>query len=254
MQASTNSGHVPPTAGLRVLVCGGAGGIGGAIVDGLLGQDARVVVADLGPALDRMSGSVIPRVEMDVADVESVRSGVSAARDVHDGIDAVVHVSGVTGNVPFLDLEPAEWRRVLSVNLDGPYLVGREVATLLAAQGTGGSMTFVTSQLAMRPIAGKSHYVASKSGLEALVRAMALELAPHGIRVNALAPGVTATRMALDRLEASEEAMEWTIGRIPLGRLGRPDELVGAALLLVGRDGSYLTGTTITVDGGYLIG
>jgi NAD(P)-dependent dehydrogenase (short-subunit alcohol dehydrogenase family) len=190
---------------------------------------------------------------MDVADPESVAAGVAEAAAVHGGLDALVHVAGVTGNVPFLDIDIEEWHRVLSVNLDGPFLVGRAVAAQLVQQGSGGSLTFVTSQLAARPLAGKSHYVTSKAGLEALVRSMALELAEHGVRVNALAPGVFATRMALDRLEASSEVMDRTLAQIPVGRLGTPSELVAATLLLAGSGGSYLTGTTITVDGGYLV-
>jgi NAD(P)-dependent dehydrogenase (short-subunit alcohol dehydrogenase family) len=190
---------------------------------------------------------------MDVTVADSVTEGVRSAIAVHGGLDALLHVSGVTGTVPFLDIDANEWRRVLSVNLDGPFLVGRAVAAHLVEQGSGGSLTFVTSQLARRPIAGKAHYVASKAGLEALVRSMALELSPGGIRVNALAPGVTSTRMALDRLERSDTAMGWTLEHIPLGRLADPADLAPAALLLVGTGGRYMTGTTITVDGGYLI-
>lgn len=177
----------------------------------------------------------------------------SWSRSFHGGLDALVHVPAVTGMVPFLEIDAGEWRRVLSVNLDGPFLVGRAVAAHLVEQGSGGSLTFVTSQLARRPLAGKAHYVASKAGLEALVRAMALELSEFGIRVNALAPGATATRMALDRLELSDEAMDWTLGHIPLGRLADPEEMAPAALLLVGTGARYMTGTTITVDGGNLL-
>jgi len=246
-------GHGGTTAGMRVLLTGAAGGIGRAMCEALIVDGAQVIASDgpsAAPALDALG---LPSVVMDVTVADSVTEGVRSAIAVHGGLDALLHVSGVTGTVPFLDIDANEWRRVLSVNLDGPFLVGRAVAAHLVEQGSGGSLTFVTSQLARRPIAGKAHYVASKAGLEALVRSMALELSPGGIRVNALAPGVTSTRMALDRLERSDTAMGWTLEHIPLGRLADPADLAPAALLLVGTGGRYMTGTTITVDGGYLI-
>jgi len=245
--------HAGSTEGLRVLVTGAAGGIGRAVCHALVEDGARVIASDGPSTAAALDGLGVPSVVMDVADPGSVEDGVRAAIAVHGGLDALLHVAGVTGGVPFLDIDVHEWRRVLSVNLEGPFLVGRAVAAHLVDQGSGGSLTFVTSQLARRPLTGKAHYVASKAGLEALVRAMALELSPHGIRVNALAPGVTSTRMALDRLERSESAMEWTLEHIPLGRLADPTDLAPAALLLVGDGGRYMTGTTITVDGGYLV-
>ena len=244
------TGRAGTTEGLRVLVTGAAGGIGGAICAALIEDGAHVIASDRTDLVARLG---VPSVVMDVVEPGSVEEGVGAAIAVHGGLDALVHVPAVTGMAPFLEIDADEWRRVLSVNLDGPFLVGRAVAAHLVEQGSGGSLTFVTSQLARRPLAGKAHYVASKAGLEALVRAMALELSEFGIRVNALAPGVTATRMALDRLELSDEAMDWTLGHIPLGRLADPEEMAPAALLLVGTGARYMTGTTITVDGGYLL-
>lgn len=244
------TGRVGTTEGLRVLVTGAAGGIGGAICAALIEDGAHVIASDRTDAVARLG---VPSVVMDVVEPGSVEEGVRAAIAVYGGLDALVHVPAVTGMVPFLEIDADEWRRVLTVNLDGPFLVGRAIAAHLVEQGSGGSLTFVTSQLARRPLAGKAHYVASKAGLEALVRAMALELSEFGIRVNALAPGVTATRMALDRLELSDEAMDWTLGHIPLGRLADPEEMAPAALLLVGTGARYMTGTTITVDGGYLL-
>lgn len=246
-------GHAGTTAGMRILLTGAAGGIGRAMHEALRADGAQVVASDAPAAAAALETLGAPSVVMDVADPDSVSDGVRAAIAVHGGLDALLHVPGVTGTVPLLDIDAQEWRRVLSVNLDGPFLVGRAVAAHLVEQGTGGSLTFVTSQLAHRPLTGKAHYVASKAGLEALVRAMALELAPHGVRVNALAPGVTSTRMALDRLERSDVAMEWTLGHIPLGRLADPADIAPAALLLVGSGGRYMTGTTVTVDGGYLL-
>lgn len=244
------TGRVGTTEGLRVLVTGAAGGIGGAICAALIEDGAHVIASDRTDSVARLG---VPSVVMDVVEPGSVEEGVRAAIAVYGGLDALVHVPAVTGMVPFLEIDADEWRRVLTVNLDGPFLVGRAIAAHLVEQGSGGSLTFVTSQLARRPLAGKAHYVASKAGLEALVRAMALELSEFGIRVNALAPGVTATRMALDRLELSDEAMDWTLGHIPLGRLADPEEMAPAALLLVGTGARYMTGTTITVDGGYLL-
>lgn len=242
------TGRLGTTEGLRVRVTGAAGGIGGAICAALIEDGAHVIASDRTDLVARLG---VPSVVMDVVEPGSVKKGVGAAIAVHGGLDALVHVPAVTGMVPFLEIDADEWRRVLAGKLGGLFLVGRADAAHEVEEGSGGSLTFVISQLARRPLAGKAHYVASKAGIEALVRAMALELSEFGIRVNALALGVIATRMALDRLKMSDEVMNWTLGHIPLGCLADAEEIAPAALLLVGTGARRMTRTTIMVDGDY---
>lgn len=238
--------------GLRVLVTGGAGGIGSALTRALVDAGAQVAVADLpGVSVASLPSGVLS-CALDVTDSGLVRDCVVDTADRLGGIDALVHVAGTTGDLPFLEIDDEEWRRVLAVNLEGAFLVGREVARHMVASQIRGSMTFVTSQLAERPLVRKVHYTTSKAGLWGLVRGMALELGPFGIRVNALAPGFTTTERALGRLEGREDLRQWTLGHIPLGRFANPLDLAPATLLLVEPD-SYITGTTLTVDGGYLL-
>jgi NAD(P)-dependent dehydrogenase (short-subunit alcohol dehydrogenase family) len=239
-------------AGLRVLVTGGAGGIGSVLTRSLVDSGADVAVADLLGASASSLPPVVRSFALDVTDAAAVKDRVTDVVEHLGGIDALVHVAGTTGDVPFLEIEDDEWRRVLTVNLEGAFLVGREVARHMVARGIRGSMTFVTSQLAQQPLERKVHYTTSKAGLEGLVRGMALELGAFGIRVNALAPGFTATRRALERIEGREELREWTLDHIPLARFADPEDLAPATLLLVQPE-SYITGTTVTVDGGYLL-
>ena len=239
-------------AGLRVLVAGGAGGIGSVLTRALFDSGAETAVADLSEPSAASLPLGVRSFTLDVTDSAAVKDQVADVVEHLGGIDALVHVAGTTGDVPFLEIEDDEWRRVLAVNLDGAFLVAREVARHMFAREIGGSMTFVTSQLAQRPLERKVHYTTSKAGLEGLVRGMALELGPFGIRVSALAPGFTSTRRALERIEGREELREWTLNHIPLARFADPEDMAPAMLLLLEPD-SYITGTTVTVDGGYLL-
>ena len=246
--------------GRRTLVVGAGGGIGRAIAEAFAAEGARVACGtrDLGAAeamaahLRDRGGSAVG-VYIDLLEPDTITAGVATAVDLLGGLDCVVQSGGITATTAFVDIALEEWRRVLATNLDGTFLTCQAAARALKEQGGGGSIIVVTSQLAQVAIPNKAHYLASKGALSMLVKSMALELAPDGIRVNALAPGVTETDMAMSRLAHDDDAMAWTIGRIPLGRLGQPEEMGGAAVYLASDEASYVTGSTILIDGGYLV-
>src|SRR5262249_25817196 len=145
----------------------------------------------------------------------------------------------------------AEWDAVLATNLRAPFLLARAAAPLMASPG--GRIVNVSSTFARAAVPERAPYAASKAGLEHLTRVLALEWAPRGITVNAIAPGATPTETRQAVL-GSEEAVRARTAEIPLGRLGAPEDLVGALLLLAGDAGGFITGQTIVVDGGYTLG
>jgi len=167
-------------------------------------------------------------------------------------LDVLLDCAGVSQTAPFLDLDPGEWNRVIAVNLTGMFYLGQAAAQQMVRQGSGGSIINVTSQLAEVARPERAAYVASKGGGRSLTQAMALELAPHGIRVNAIAPGPTLTGLTRSSY-ADPERRRATIAQIPLGRLGEPEDIVGAILFLASDGSRWVTGSTVTVDGGYLV-
>lgn len=250
---------MPQLVGKRALVIGANRGIGAAIARRFSREGAVVACAarQLSAAEDaataiRSSGGEAAPVTIDLLDRASISAGVSSAIDQLGGIDVLVQNGGVTATTPLIDIEHDEWDRVLGTNLTGTFFACQAVARHMLDGGIRGSIIIVSSQLSKVAIPNKAHYLASKGGLAMLTKSMSLELAGRGIRVNGLAPGVTATDMALSRLEHDSEALEWTLDRIPMGRLGEADEMSGGAVYLASDDSSYVTGSTLVIDGGYL--
>jgi NAD(P)-dependent dehydrogenase (short-subunit alcohol dehydrogenase family) len=252
-------GEAMRLVGRNAIVTGGGSGIGAAIALGFAREGAGVIAADIDPAsADRTAaeigevGARVISVTVDVSRRASVDAMLEAALAEFGRIHILVSNAGVSGDHHFLELPEEEWDRVLSVNLKGQYLCGQVVARHMAAAG-GGSIINTSSQLgegAANP--NRAHYLASKGGSRMLTRAMAVDLAPHNIRVNALAPGVTVTNLTRRRVQEDADYVRWTSGRIPLGRFGQPEDLVGAAVFMASNESAYMTGTTIVVDGGYL--
>ena len=245
--------------GKVALVAGAGGGIGGAGALGFAREGAVVVCADIDGAAAAATAAQIRTARgrsaalgLDVRDRAAVDSAVAAAVREFGRLDVLLDCVGVSQTADFLDLDPGEWERIIAVNLTGMFHLGQAAARQMVRQGGGGSIINVTSQLAEVARPERAAYVASKGGGRSLTHAMALELAPHGVRVNAIAPGPTLTGLTRASY-ADPERRRATIAQIPLGRLGEPEDIVGAILFLASDESRWVTGSTVTVDGGYLV-
>ena len=245
--------------GKVALVAGAGGGIGGAGALGLGREGAAVVCADIDAAAAeaaaaqiRAAGGRAAALGLDVRDRPAVDDTIAAAVREFGRLDVLFDCVGVSQTAAFLDLDPATWDRIIAVNLTGMFHLGQAAARQMVRQGGGGSVINVTSQLAEVARPERAAYVASKGGGRSLTHAMALELAPQGIRVNAIAPGPTLTGLTRASY-ADPERRRATIAQIPLGRLGEPEDIVGAILFLASDESRWVTGSTVTVDGGYLV-
>lgn len=245
-------------SGKSALVTGASSGLGRHFAEVLAAAGAKVAVAARRPdlvasvceAIRGRGGTAVP-IQLDVTERASVEKAVSECAAALGAIDVLVNNAGVTAAKAFLDLEDSEWDRVLETNLKGAFSVAQEVARRMKEQGSGGAIVNVASILGLRVAGQVSAYIASKAGLVQLTKAMALELARYGIRVNALCPGYMETD--LNREFFASEAGRALIRRIPQRRLGRPEELDGPLLLLCSEAASYMTGATLAVDGGHLV-
>jgi NAD(P)-dependent dehydrogenase (short-subunit alcohol dehydrogenase family) len=246
-----------------VIVTGAASGIGRALVDALARRRAPVVLCDLDAAgAEAAAGKIVAgggrawAIGADVTQLADVERMVGQARQTAGPLGGLVNCAGIYPNTPFLDLSAAEWDEVLAVNLRGPFLVTQAVARRMIADGEGGTIVNISSTASRLARPGIAHYGASKAALNQLTAVTAVELAPHGIRVNAVLPGVVATERvaehaATDRGRAEHEAK---LARIPLARLAEPAEIVSMVLFLLSPEAAYCTGALFTVDGGFTLG
>lgn len=241
--------------GLRdriALVTGGAQGIGAACVQRLRQDGAQVLIVDVadeaGQALAEQTGARY--CHADVGDAASVQAAVASAVAHWGGLDILVNNAGIFKAAPFLDVTEADFDAVLRVNLKGAFLMGQAVARQMVASGRRGSIVNMGSVNGVLAIPTIASYNVSKGGLNQLTRAMALALADHGIRVNAVAPGTIATELAAQAVLTSDEARLKILGRTPMKRLGQPEEIAEAVCWLASDAASYVTGEILTVDGG----
>lgn len=192
-------------------------------------------------------GGKVILVKGDLATVDGARAMVQASAEVFGRLDILVNNAAIFPRSPFLDMEPESWDTVLNVNLRGSVFAAQAAARLMVARKAGGVIVNTSSQ-AVRGVTRSAHYVASKGAIISLTRAMALELAPSGIRVNAVSPGLIDT--AQPRIVHTEEELEERGRLVPLGRIGQPDDIAGMVAFLVSDEASYVTGQTIQVNGG----
>jgi len=236
------------------IVTGATQGIGLACAQRLVREGARVMLADikaegaqaaqdLGPAARFFAADVSQKVDVDAL--------VAATLEAFGRIDILVNNAGVTHAADFLDLTEEDFDRVIRINLKSMFLCGQAVARAMLAQQSGCiiNMSSVNSTLA---IPNQVPYVVSKGGVNQLTKVMALNLAPHGIRVNGIGPGTILTELAKKAVMASPEARRTILSRTPLGRCGEPEEVAAIAAFLASDDASYMTGQTMYVDGGRL--
>jgi len=239
-------------AGRTALVTGASAGLGRHFARLLARHGATVVVAARRvPQLAALvaeidsSGGTAHAVALDVRSPEAVERAVATAGP----LDVVVNNAGIAITKPALDTDEAAWQQVLDTNLSGAFRVARAAARAMVEAGRGGSIVNIASILAFRVAKQVPAYVAAKAGLVRLTEALALELAPRGIRVNAIAPGYIETDLNREFLcSPAGQAMQ---ARIALRRFGAAADLDGALLLLASDAGAYITGATIVVDGGH---
>ena len=238
-------------SGKVVLVTGAGKGIGQAIAERFAGQGSVVAVNDVQAetaeataAAITAAGGTAMAVPADVSDSSQVAAMIDSVMAAHGTIDVLVNNAGIISPMlHFFEADEAWWRRIVDVNLTGHFLVSHPVARIMAKAG-GGSIINMSSGGATNAHRSFTAYDATKGGIEALTRAMALDLGPYNVRVNALMPGsIDTTGMSLDdRMMRGEN--------VPLGRIGEPIDMTGAALFLASDDANYITGDVVKIDGG----
>lgn len=242
--------------GKVAVVTGAASGLGNAIARGLIEAGAFVVCADIQSEVPEEGIDPIPpnrslSVSVDVTDESSVSSLVETAQAAAGPIDILVTSAGIGGRGPADSYDDELWSRVIDTNLTGTYRVCRAVGRHMIEAGRGSIIT-IASIVGMVALPGSVGYQASKGGVVQLTRTLAVEWAPHGVRVNAIAPGHVATPIVRRQWETEPELKEFFLTRTPLGRLGTPRDLVGPAVFLASEASAMVTGQILTVDGGYV--
>ena len=247
--------------GKVALVTGGNGGIGLGMAEALAAAGAGVCIWGTSEAKNaaaaerlRAHGGRVRALVCDVGDERAVERSFAETLDAFGRVDACFANAGVTGRqeAGVLDMTGEEWRRVIRVNLDGAFFTLRAAGRHMAARAGGGSLVVTSSLAAVSGAARNEHYAASKGGVIAMMRGLAVELARHGIRANAILPGWIETAMT-EPVFGRGRFVEKVLPRIPVRRWGRPEDFGGIAVYLASDASAYHTGDTFVIDGGYAV-
>lgn len=235
----------------HAVVTGACGDIGAALVDQLLSTGCTVTGLDVVPPKTERTtrnglSSSVEYVLIDVSD----RAAVDELVDGLPALDIVIGAAGIVRSSPFLEITTADWQAHLDVNLTACFHVGQSAARRMVRDGRGGSILFVASWVHDHPWPEIASYVVSKAGLVALTRSMAAELATHGVRVNAIAPGIVRAGMAKQQLDTDPAYAAKALKSLPLGRFQTVHDVAAAAGFLVSDGASYITGSVLLADGG----
>jgi len=248
-------------AGRVVLVTGAANGIGEAIARRFHSEGAHLIALDVEKAgLDRLAGELAGAESLlcDLEKPEEIAKAMRLVESEHGHVDVLVNNAGIAQSRHIVEADYAHWRRLFAINLDAQFLVCRAIAPLMQARQSG-VIVNVASIQALLAEPCSSAYGATKGAIAAFTRGLAVDLAPAGIRVNAIAPGFVQTRMSKNAEGVDEtstpEFQEWYVKRrkIPLARAGLPAEVAAVAAFLASADASYMTGQTLIVDGGLTV-
>ena len=242
--------------GKLALITGGGRGLGAAIAAGFVAQGARVILCDIDGAMAAETAAGLPGEAwgeaLDVTDRNAVIAFAATLEARHGPIDILVNNAGVAGRAAIDDPQAAAvWDKVMAVNLEGAFNTALAfVPQLKATRGAIVNMSSVAGFVSGGSTAG---YVVSKGGVRSLTQVLARDLAPHGVRVNAVAPGIMETEMAAAQI-ARPNGTDWFMNRVMMPRFGRPEEIVGPVVFLASDMASYVTGAVLPVDGGFLAG
>jgi NAD(P)-dependent dehydrogenase (short-subunit alcohol dehydrogenase family) len=244
-------------AGRRILITGAAKGIGLATVQRFVAEGARVAALDrdemaLAALRERFDAASLHVAQVDVVEPDAVTATVAASAAALGGLDGVVNAAGIDLIADIEAMALADWNRIIAVNLTGPMLVTQAAYPHLRKTG-GGTIVNVSSGAGLSPLKHRTAYCASKAGLQMASKALAMEAAEFGIRVNTVCPGAVETelfRSSIDRAPDPQAAYETVRARYVLQRIAAPEEIAAAILWLTGAESSYVTGTAIAVDGG----
>jgi NAD(P)-dependent dehydrogenase (short-subunit alcohol dehydrogenase family) len=243
--------------GQVALVTGGAGGLGRSIATGLAAAGATVAVADIAMTqADEVVAEITSRgqrglaLPLDVTEAASVQDVTDQLIHEFGHVDILVNSHGVTKRMPSVEFPEAEWDRIIAVNLKGTFLCCQVIGREMIKQGRGSIINLASiGGLVALPLSVA--YCASKGGVVQLTRTLGVEWAPLGVRVNAIAPSTFNTPMVQRVLSAEPEYRERVVSKIPIGRIGEPDEIVGSVLFLASSASGMVTGEVLSVDGGY---
>jgi len=246
--------------GKIAIITGARRGMGRSHALKLAGAGAKVVVADI--SLEdcqkvveeiKKAGGEAMAVKCDVIKKDEIEKMVRLAVEKWGKVDILVNNAGICQFKPFLELTEEEWDRTININLKGYFLCAQAAAKEMVKQKSGVIVNIASIAMGQVGVGfpALAHYCASKGGIVALTEALALELAPFNIRVNAIAPGAIDTPMAAITKE-DPKVLEGTLARIPLHRMGRSEEVSNLVLFLISEESSYMTGSTVVIDGGWL--